>query len=121
MLITRSINRVKKFIYYGIKISNIDSNKKGKTTEQSIVFSPPELREKLHSRLVGNKSDLTSRLLEKTRSSFDLSFASPTEGDIKVLAYPTDPFDSSPEIMQISKNDIQPGLSNERFIIRDPQ
>ena len=101
------------------------SNPQNETiSDQTIVYSPEKLREKIHRRLEGSETELASRLIEKSRNSFDLSVAS-TEREpfttIKVLAFPQDPFVSEPEIMQLTARDIQVGLSNDQFRIRDPQ
>jgi hypothetical protein len=100
------------------------SNSENETiSDQTIVYSPEKLREKIHRRLEGSETELASRLIEKSRNSFDLSVAS-TEREpfttIKVLAFPQDPFVSQPEIMQLTASDIQVGLSNNQFRIQDP-
>jgi hypothetical protein len=99
-----------------------DNNNKIEINKQGIVYSPRKLREKLHRRLENNSSDLTSRLIQKSRNSFDLNSVEieiGTSSTINVLVYPTDPFDSDPEEMLMDARDIRFGLSNSNFRVQD--
>jgi hypothetical protein len=100
---------------------NTMSVKKDKT--QAIIYSPELVREKIYRRIMGNKSDLTTRLLEKAKNSFDISppaIALERLPEVKVLVYPQDPLVSEPEIMKIPTIDIQTNLTNDQFRIQDP-
>lgn len=93
-------------------------------TDQDIIYSPEQLRKKLIRRVEESKTDSSSTILEKAKNSFNLSknkfLADSVQGDVKLLCYSSDPLTTpSPELLELSRHEIQPNLLNSRIRIHE--
>lgn len=91
----------------------------------------PETREALrnHLRKLQHhiQTDISAEMAKKAEGAFNVGKpehfvgAQGIDSPVSLVVYPQDPFVSAPEIRELPKADVQPGLTNSRIRIRDSQ